>query len=79
MAPRVIHQAAGWTVTQDPTMAGRPDLVRFHRSTGQRKLLDQIAEWTGAGWSSRRWMPKAPTVPAALLQHVEALMREVQS
>jgi hypothetical protein len=78
MAPRVIYQATGWTVTQDPFDRRNPNLVRFHRSTGQRKLLDQIAEWTGAGWSSRRWMPKAPTVPAALLRHVEALMREVQ-
>jgi hypothetical protein len=86
MAPRIIHQADGWTITQDPTMAGNPHLVRFYRSNGQRKLLDQIAEWQPmnpaavrrAGvWNYRRWVPKSPIVPMKLIQKVEAYMRSL--
>jgi hypothetical protein len=78
MASRVIYKVGDWTITQDPTMAGRPDLVRFHRSNGRRKLLDQIASWDGTGWDATRWTPKPPTVTAALLRHVEAMLRQVQ-
>lgn len=88
MAPRIIYEADGWTITQDPTFSGNPHLVRFHRSNGQRKLLDQIAEWlphnpasvARAGvWNYRRWVPKSPIVPMKLIQLVEAHMREVKA
>ena len=52
MAPRIIYDSrsnantpgAGWLIIQDPTFSGNPNLVRFHRSNGQRNLLDQIAQ-----------------------------------
>jgi hypothetical protein len=78
MGPQIIYQGEGWTVTQDPTMAGRPDLVRFHRNNGQRKLLDQVAQWNGIAWAVHRWMPKLPTVPQWLIDKVVAHLREVQ-
>lgn len=75
MAPRIIFQDTTWTVTQDPTMAGRNDLVRFRCHNGRRCLLDQIAEWTPDGWSSSRWIPKSPKVPLLLINWVVAYMR----
>lgn len=64
-----------WVVIQDPTMAGRPDLVRFLKCNATRKLLDQTARWTGAGWDGRRWVPRIPRVPKTLLLLVECHMR----
>ena len=66
-----------WEVTQDPTMAGRPDLVRFVKRSAQRKLLDQIARWDGTGWDPARWVPAHPRVPRTLLGIVERHMRGV--
>jgi hypothetical protein len=66
-----------WQVEQDPTMAGRPDLVRFTKQSQARKLLDQIARWDGAGWDPARWVPKHPQVPQTLLAIVEAHMRSL--
>lgn len=84
MAPLVIYQSpanantpgAGWTITQDPTFSGNPNLVRFHRSTGQRKLLDQIAAWDpyAQAWRASRWLPKPPVVPQWLIDKVVAHM-----
>lgn len=58
-----------------------PTLILFQKWGGARshKLLDQVAQWTGSGWSTKRWVPKTPTVPAAVLQHVmgELVRREV--
>jgi hypothetical protein len=82
----VIHQDTNdssfgprWRVEQDPTMAARPDLVRFTKQSPARKLLDQIARWDGAGWDPSRWVPKHPQVPSRLLALVEAHMREVKA
>ena len=79
MTSRIIFNHGDWTITQDPTMAGRDDLVRFRKHNGQRCLLDQIAQWDGSGWGSswslRRWVPKAPKVPAGILVRIEAHMR----
>jgi hypothetical protein len=81
MAPRVIYQADGWTITQDPIFSRNPNLVRFYRSNGQRKLLDRIAEWDphSLSWPPRRWVPKPPQVPQWLFDKVVAYMSfEVQ-
>jgi hypothetical protein len=84
MAPRIIYKSpanantpgVGWTITQDPTFSRNPNLVRFHRSNGQRKLLDQIAEWNpySQTWTASRWMPKPPVVPQWLINWVVAHM-----
>jgi len=80
--PELIHQddhdwslGPRWRVEQDPTMAARPDLVRFTKHSEARKLLDQIARWDGAGWDPARWMPKHPQVPHLLMAIVENHMR----
>ncbi len=74
---RVIYQADGWTITQDPTRSDNNNLVRFHRTNGQRKLLDQIALWDPIAeqWSGNRWLPRS--VPTAVLAVVKARMRGV--
>lgn len=64
-----------WEVTQDPTMAARPDLVRFVKRNAQRKLLDQIARWGKDSWDPTRWVPAHPQVPKTLLGIVERHMR----
>jgi hypothetical protein len=88
MAPHVIYDSrsnantpgAGWLIIQDPTDHRNPNLVRFHRSNGQRKLLDQIAEWDphSQDWRRTRWAPKPPAVPKWLLAKVENHMRNFQ-
>lgn len=76
----VIYNEAPWTVEQDPTMAGNDRLVRFLKHNGQRKLLDQVAEWEhGGGWNARRWVPKHPQVPQKLLTLVEIHMRHTDA
>ena len=85
MAPRIIYQSpmnantpgACWTITQDPIFSRNPNLVRFHRSYGQRKLLDQIAEWDPRSqvWVTSRWLPKPPIVPQWLIDWVEANLK----
>lgn len=77
LMPKLIHHAAGWMITQDPTDRRNPNLVRFHRSNGQRKLLDQIAEWDPytSNWCRTRWTPKPPVVPQGLIDKVMAHMR----
>jgi hypothetical protein len=84
MAPRIIYQSpananmpgAGWTIIQDPTDRRNPNLVRFLRQNGQRKLLDQIAEWNphAQAWTASRWLPKPPIVPQWLIDKVVAHM-----
>jgi len=73
----IIYNVAPWRIEQDPTRNGSDRLVRFHKHNGQRKLLDQIAEWRNSGWSANRWVPKPPTVPKWLLSKVEAHMQKV--
>lgn len=68
-------QGPRWRVTQDPTMAARPDLIRFVKLSGSRKLLDQIARWTGSGWDQSRYVPEPPAVPVRVLERVEAVLR----
>jgi len=69
-------QGPRWRVTTDPTMADhRPDLIRFVKLSGSRKLLDQIARWTGSGWDQSRYVPKPPMVPVRVLERVEAVLR----
>jgi len=84
MVPHIIYDSrsnantpgAGWTITQDPTFSGNPNLVRFHRSNGQRKLLDRIAQWDphAQAWRASRWAPKPPAVPQWLIDKVVAHM-----
>lgn len=73
----IIYNVAPWRIEQDPTRNGSDRLVRFHKHNGQRKLLDQIAEWRNSGWNTNRWTPKPPQVPSLVLRLVEAHMREV--
>jgi hypothetical protein len=77
MAPQMLFHGDGWTITQDPVFSGNPNLVRFHRQSRMRTLLDRIAEWDPDAqvWVSRRWMPKSPMVPLALINRVVAHMR----
>lgn len=71
----VIFTADRWLIERDPTMAARPDLVRFIKRSPMRKLLDQTARWTGDGWDPQRWVPRVPIVPQTILDLVEAHMR----
>ena len=71
----VIYMADRWRIEQDPTMATRPDLVRFVKHSTVRKLLDQTARWTGDGWDPQRWVPRVPIVPQTILDLVEQRMR----
>ncbi len=64
-----------WTVYQDPTGHGQPDLIQFLKMGQKRKLLDQIARWDGQGWDPSRWLPLFPQVPATLLAIVEKQLR----
>jgi hypothetical protein len=73
----IIYNVAPWRIEQDPTRNGSDRLVRFHKHNGQRKLLDQIAEWQSGGWSIDRWRPRSPQVPARVLRLVENHMRQV--
>ena len=69
----------GLTVTAWPAAAyGRGWLVRFLRRNTQRKLLDQTAEWRGAGGWNRfgRWDPiRHHLIPPAALAAVEAWLQ----
>jgi hypothetical protein len=59
----------------DGTAPG-PGLIRFYKANGQRKLLDQIAQWLPeGGWDRKRWVPSAPPLPKWLIDRVEAHMR----
>ena len=80
MAPQMLYHGDGWTITQDPIFSRNPNLVRFHRQSRTRTLLDQIAEWDphAQAWVSSRWVPRSPKVPLALINRVVAHMREVQ-
>lgn len=73
----VIYKSDRWRIERDPTMAARPDLVRFVKRSAVRKLLDQNARWTGNGWDPQRWVPRVPIVPQTILDHIEAHMRGV--
>lgn len=78
--PQLIYGHGPWLIEQDPTMAARSDLVRFvKRGPSGRKMLDQIAQWTGTGWDPSRWVPRPPMVNQAIVNMVERRMREVQS
>ena len=80
MAPQMLYHGDGWTITQDPIFSGNPNLVRFHRQSRTRTMLDQIAEWDpdAQAWASRRWVPRSPKVPLWLINWVVAHMREAQ-
>jgi len=79
MAPQMLFHGDGWTITQDPIFSRNPNLVRFHRQSRMRTLLDQIAEWDPDAqvWVSSRWVPRSPMVPLALINKVVAHMRGV--
>jgi hypothetical protein len=76
MAPQMIYHCDGWTITQDPIFSRNPNLVRFHRQSRTRTLLDQIAEWDphAQAWCCRRWVPRSPKVPQRLIDKVVAHM-----
>jgi hypothetical protein len=71
-----IHASGDeWIIEQDPLGNGSNQLVRFMHRTPKRKLLDQVAEWTGIGWDGTRWVPKPPVVPRRLLNLIETRLR----
>ncbi len=74
-APSISQFGPWWTVERQPGFTTDPNTVRFLRHNGSRKLLDQIARWTSNGWDPKRWQPKPPTVPQALIESVEQFMR----
>jgi hypothetical protein len=78
MALHVIYKCpvTGWVVIQDPLDRRNPNLVRFLRYNGKRKLLDQIAEWDPytSTWRCSRWFPRPPKVPQLLIDKVVAHM-----
>jgi hypothetical protein len=76
MAPQMLYHGDGWTITQDPIFSRNPNLVRFHRQSRTRTVLDQIAEWDphAQAWVSSRWVPRSPKVPQRLIDKVVAHM-----
>lgn len=81
---RVLHrdnhdwlQGPRWSVTQssEGLDSACPDLIRFVKLSGSRKLLDQVARWTGSGWDQSRYVPEPPAVPLRVLERVEAVLR----
>lgn len=66
-----------WSVVRQPGQVTDPMVVEFLKF-GRTKLLNQTARWDGNGWDPKRWVPKTPQVPKALLLKVEAHMRRVQ-
>jgi len=76
---QLIYRNDRWQIERDPTCTGRSDLVRFvKRGPSGRKMLDQIAQWTGTGWDPSRWVPRPPMVPQGILDLVERHMPEVE-
>jgi hypothetical protein len=67
-----------WTVERQPGFTTDGRVVRFLKHNGRRKLLDQTARWTSAGWDPNRWVPAHPQVPYTLLEIVENHMRKVK-
>lgn len=51
-----------------------PNLIQFIKHSDTRKLLDQVADWDGVGWSGRRWVPRRPVVPEEVRLMVEELL-----
>lgn len=76
-SPRLGNGQSFWRITRQPEGVKDPMVVRFHRTTNARNLLDQNAAWTPNGWDERRWVPTTYKVPRHLLQLVEAHMRKV--
>lgn len=68
----VIYKDNEWLIERQPAGVTDPMVVRFVKGSAARKLLDQNARWTGAGWDEKRWVPEAPKVPKWLLQQVTA-------
>lgn len=78
----VLHQSRDgetprWLITRAPFATCDPWLVLFQKWGRVSKALDQCARWTGNGWDTSRWVPKAPQVPAQLLLQIETRMRKV--
>jgi hypothetical protein len=55
--------------------AALPNLIHFTKHNDIRKLLDQVADWDGNGWSGRRWVPRRPVVPEEVRLVVEQLLQ----
>lgn len=64
-----------WQVMRLQPIA-RPGLVRFLLRNTHRKRLDQTAEWSPNGWSTRRWVPRTPAVPDYLRRAVEGRLAD---
>ena len=80
MSPNIVHHGDGWTIIQSPLCTSNPNLIQFYRYNETRKLLDRTAEWDPGAqvWVSRRWVPRPPKVPLALIHKVVAHMRGQQ-
>lgn len=75
----VIFQDARWRIERQPGSITDPMVVQFVKYSAVRKLLDQNARWTPAGWDQTRWAPRMPIVPQTILDLVEQHMRGVQA
>lgn len=54
--------------------AALPNLIQWAKFNDTRKLLDQVSDWDGVGWSGKRWMPRRPVVPDEVRLVVEQLL-----
>ena len=63
------HRGNRWEVTRYSDAL--PNLIQFLKYSANRKLLDQVADWDGSGWSGRRWLPLRPVVPDEVRLRVE--------
>lgn len=71
------HKGNNWRVElYSPRL---PHLIRWLKWSSVRghKLLDQVSDWNGRGWSLSRWVPSMPVVPDYIRQTVEHQLQEV--
>lgn len=75
---RLKNSGGSWWVQRQPELITDPMAVHFVRRARTRCCLDQVAQWTPSGWNPKRWVPRPPVVPKAILDQVEAHMRRLQ-
>ena len=70
------HRGNSWRVSlYSPQL---PNLIHWvkYGANGRHKLLDQVSDWNGSGWSLGRWIPVKPVVPDYIRQGVERQLQE---
>lgn len=64
-----------WCIERQPAPITDPMVVEFRKWNRSRSLLNQNARWTATGWDPKRWTPKMPVVPIAIMNLVERHMQ----